>query len=543
MADRQAFKVGRYRAVYEPMCLKEALTHDAVRPGSCDRLAASWRCENCNALVTMYGHGESGLVLFAQDWFIVRDAQTNEKHLIVLEPHQINILREMTQRVKEQADPHPEKEGGGYVYGSFKYRFWVYSCPKKSGKSAIGGLIGAWAGVTFGSFNEIYFAANSRDQATTRAFAVASQIFMTARELRKKYKAQMLKNEIRLDATHTTIKAASSDWGSMAGVNPGMVVWDELWAFNTEEDERLWQELAPSPARRDSVTVVVTYAGFENESTLLHDLYLKGVGKEEHLKGKGAKFWADLPVYTNGPMFVYWDHTPRMSWHSKKWLQDERMRTSPAAWLRQYENRWTSPISAFIAPEQYDACENPGLAPLTPHPERELRVGVDLGWKHDNAAVVAVWRDPATGHPRLARYQIWRPPDGGILNIEQTVEAFILELHRGYRIRGVWYDPAQMVRSAQTLADKGIKMIELPQTEANMTAATSALYWAFVRQTLELYPAPDLREHVLTAVTAESARGVRLQKDKQSAKIDGCVALAFALHGFEAPIEDDFSFG
>ena len=44
-----------------------------------------------------------------------------------------------------------------------------------------------------------------------------------------------------------------------------------------------------------------------------------------------------------------------------------------------------------------------------------------------------------------------------------------------------------------------------------------------------MYQAPDLKEHVLNAVLVESARGIRLAKEKSSKKIDGAVALAMAL--------------
>lgn len=46
---------------------------------------------------------------------------------------------------------------------------------------------------------------------------------------------------------------------------------------------------------------------------------------------------------------------------------------------------------------------------------------------------------------------------------------------------------------------------------------------------MRLYKTPDLREHVLNAVSIETSRGIRLTKEKQSAKIDGCVALSFAV--------------
>jgi phage terminase large subunit-like protein len=44
-----------------------------------------------------------------------------------------------------------------------------------------------------------------------------------------------------------------------------------------------------------------------------------------------------------------------------------------------------------------------------------------------------------------------------------------------------------------------------------------------------LYNAPDLREHVLNAVSVETPRGIRLSKQKTSRKIDAAVALSFAV--------------
>jgi phage terminase large subunit-like protein len=46
---------------------------------------------------------------------------------------------------------------------------------------------------------------------------------------------------------------------------------------------------------------------------------------------------------------------------------------------------------------------------------------------------------------------------------------------------------------------------------------------------IRLYNAPDLREHVLNAVSVETPRGIRLSKQKTSRKIDGAVALSFAV--------------
>ena len=46
---------------------------------------------------------------------------------------------------------------------------------------------------------------------------------------------------------------------------------------------------------------------------------------------------------------------------------------------------------------------------------------------------------------------------------------------------------------------------------------------------IRLYNAPDLRQHVLNAVSVETPRGIRLSKHKTSNKIDAAVALSFAV--------------
>jgi len=59
--------------------------------------------------------------------------------------------------------------------------------------------------------------------------------------------------------------------------------------------------------------------------------------------------------------------------------------------------------------------------------------------------------------------------------------------------------------------------------------ATETLLSALTNRNLRLYRCDDLRSRVLNAVAVESPRGIRLAKERQSGKIDGCVALSFAV--------------
>src|SRR5215470_20028343 len=91
-----------------------------------------------------------------------------------------------------------------------------------------------------------------------------------------------------------------------------------------------------------------------------------------------------------------------------------------------------------------------------------------------------------------------------------------------------------MHRTITILEQAGIPIEPFPQTLPNLTLATESLYSRLSNRRLRVYPAPDLRAHVLNAASVETSRGLRLSKEKQSLKIDGAVALSFAIVAAES---------
>jgi phage terminase large subunit-like protein len=192
-----------------------------------------------------------------------------------------------------------------------------------------------------------------------------------------------------------------------------------------------------------------------------------------------------------------------------------------------HENRWTTSEAPFIAPTEWDGCVDPTLQPLLPTKDRLISIGVDVGIKHDASAVVAVAREGST--IRLVRHRIWHPTAQYPLDLEQTVEAFILDLARQYRVFEVLCDPYQFQRSMATLARAGIKIVEWAQTQARTTEMGQTLLEALKGRTLRMYPAPELREQALQTILVESPRGFRIVKESTTQKIDAIVALAMAV--------------
>ncbi len=199
----------------------------------------------------------------------------------------------------------------------------------------------------------------------------------------------------------------------------------------------------------------------------------------------------------------------------------------PATFRRLHENRWTSPTDRFITPELWDRCVSPTLTALLPSRDHELFVGVDVGIRHDAAAVVAVYRDG--DHVVLASHRIWTPGRADPLDLEATIETHLRDLHDRYRVTTIYCDPYQCHRSIMTLQRAGLPILEYPQTTAGTTRMGQTLFELLTGRNLRLYAADELRAHALHTVAIQHPRGWRLAKDKASHPIDAITALALAL--------------
>lgn len=401
----------------------------------------------------------------------------------------------------------------------------LYACPKKSGKTTINAALTLWWAFTQEAPNEILVTANDLEQAQGRVFKGMVGLVQHNAGLTRSADVQTSKVAL---SNGTTIAAIASDYAGAAGSNHGLHSADELWAYASESARRLWEELTPVPTRRNSIRLVTTYAGWEGESALLWDLYKQGVGKDEHPEGQGERLHPDLPIYANrdARLFVYWDHLPRMPWQTPAYYEAQRRSLRPGTFLRLHENTWVSAETTFITPTLWDGCVDAALTPLLPSHEHALCVGVDAGIKHDNAALVAVRRDG--DRVILATHRIWRPSPERPLDIEESIEAALRELHERYWVREILVDPYQMHRSITTLAAAGLPIREFPQTSEGTTRMGQALFDLLNGRNLRLYPSAELRQQALSTVAIEHPRGWRIAKEKASRKIDAIVALAMA---------------
>jgi phage terminase large subunit-like protein len=432
--------------------------------------------------------------------FIDRVIKRNEKNEPwTLTPYQRRVLEMALRR-----DPS----------GALLFRLVVLSEPKKSGKTFLAACLCLWWAI-INKNTEVICVANDLEQATSRVFRTVTSLIEHNQPLQRE--CEVLSNLIRV-SNGTRIWPISSDFKGAAGSRHSLAIFDELWGFSQESARRLYEELTPPPSEFSAWTLVVSYAGFLNESELLQSIYERGMS--------GRRVDTELECYENDELFLFWSHTPRQSWQDEAYYRQQRKILRPSQYLRLHENRWTSSENKFIEASVWDACVLPGLNRDT---SGSLFVGVDASVRHDSTAVCCVRFDKHSDNLLLADHRIWQPSPNEPMDLEATVETYLRRL-QNYNtiIEKVLVDPFQMHRSITTLEQAGMNIEGFAQTLPNLTLCAETLYSALTNQRLRVYNAPDLRQHIINSSSVETSRGFRLVKEKSSLKIDGAIALAMA---------------
>ncbi len=426
--------------------------------------------------------------------------------------------------------------------GELPYSTILYGTTKKSGKSAIGAAINAWYACEALEGTEQYVLAADKDQAKGR-------ILRDLKYHYRKYNASLKGSDaipVKITAdlitfpNDTFIQAIASDYASSAGSRHALTTWDELWTFTSESQRRLWDELTIIPTVPNSLRFIATYAGFINESDLLWQLYIEGVGREEHDHGRGEKIpgLEDLPCWRNGRLFTYWNHVPTMPWQTPQYYADEMISLRPAAYLRFHENRWVTSKESFIPMEWWDRATTKFDSPAEyrvddPYRSGQVFIGVDGSIKHDCTAVVGGTYDQKRGKYIQLFHKIWTPRPGDPLDLDNTLGAYLEDRCRMFNVVKIGFDPSWILQLMLKLKGKGLPVEEFYQTPKNMVEASQAFYDLLKFENYEAYPDDEVRSHILNTVAQEEGRGFRLVKDRNrtsSKPMDFSIAAAISTY-------------
>ena len=322
----------------------------------------------------------------------------------------------------------------------------------------------------------------------------------------------------------------TGDAGGLHGKTFGFLGNDEI---HTQNDWRVLEALQPDPTRRDALTWITSYDSVNDEpGTPLHDLKQLGMsGKDKRLL-----FSWYSGDYCTDPDFA--DLEPELranpssaSWADQDYLEQQRLKLPPNIYRRLHLNL-PSTAESFIRMVAWDACVDPDWREVLHDRSLAVHVGVDAGLTSDPAAIVAVYNDRATKRVKLAFHRIFVPRRGEELDLEATIAGTLRALMKRYRIVQVLYDPWQMEAMAQQLRRERVPMEKFPQTPANLTGAAQNLLELINAKNIVLYADADMRLAASRVIASEMpTRGTwKLDKSKQSHKIDVIVALAMACH-------------
>jgi phage terminase large subunit-like protein len=323
------------------------------------------------------------------------------------------------------------------------------------------------------------------------------------------------------------VRILASDVDTADGVIPTLALVDELHRHKTPDLYGVFRDgLGP----RDGKLVTISTAGADQNSALwkMRQAAINaGVEREGAYMRAGSKGfvlheWSLPPEADLDDIELVKSANP-LPVMTKERLQERHDSPSmvPWQWARFACNVWTQGEEAWLPIGVWDRCTEPGQ--IADH--AQVWGGIDLGLKHDSAAIVLVAHE---GERWRAEAHIILPPtDGTSLDIAE-LEALVREIAGRYDVQALTYDPWRFERSAQMLGDEGLLMIEHPMSNVRMAPESEALYEAIMGGKIVHNGDAEFASHVNAGVPTETERGWRLTKRKAKDKVDALIALVMA---------------
>jgi len=421
------------------------------------------------------------------------------KQPFILAPWQERIIRDIYGTVKSN--------------GMRRYTTAYVEVPKKNGKSELGAGI-ALAGLLLDEEPgaEVYSAASTRDQATI-VFRVAAQMVRNDPVLNSMCRIVDSTKTIYLrDDPNSFYKAISADAGIQDGINPHVVVFDEL---HRQRNRDLWDIFRyGSPTRSQPILFAITTAGVIGHSPICEEQH----GYARRLLDGTFSDPTYYPVIYGLDDAEDWTiegqpakgKTPATGWYKANpalgdFLPIERIRdeartalevpTEQNSFRRFRLNQWVGQETRFIPMDAWRACGPPfdvqelaglsGFGGLDLSTTRDLTAFTLVFPKDDQFFVLSYFFLPGDDLHERARkdnvpYDLWASQ--GLIHTTpgnqvdySYVRKVINDLSKLYDIREIGFDRWNATQIVQQLMDDGLTMVPIGQGYQSMNAPTAEL--------------------------------------------------------------------
>ena len=473
--------------------------------------------------------------------------------------------------IRDVYAPHTEA-------GFRQVRRAVLSVGRKNGKSAmiaalvLTHLVGPEA-IPNG---EIYSAATERDQAAL-IYKVCAQRVRADPELESILRLVDSTKTIVCYGNGSFYRALSSESGSKHGLNPTVVIYDEL---AQARDRTLYDVLDTSMGAREEPLFITISTQSNDPQHILSQLIDDGLRGDDpttvtHLYEVAEDvedIWAEESWYAANPAlgdFRLLEDMRIMAARAK------RMPSFEATFRNLYLNQRVDARSPLVPRAEWEACK--GAAAL--EAGEEIYVGLDLSGTTDLTAMMAIsaadgdrckawfWKpaDSLRDHEHRDRvpYSLWEKQ--GVISATpgRTVNyAFVAEqlaqLAADYRVVGVAYDRWRIneLRNALDAVgvvvwtdgkddnNGGLRLVPWGQGFKDMAPALDAFERSILERRLQHDGNPCLTWNIANAIAiADPAGNRKMDKSKARFRIDGAVAAAMAI-GLKSrdvvPVEPEF---
>jgi phage terminase large subunit-like protein len=210
------------------------------------------------------------------------------------------------------------------------------------------------------------------------------------------------------------------------------------------------------------------------------------------------------------------------SWRTWEVLKKKRDAVPESSFRRYFMNMHAvSGESAWLPAGAWQKCK----AEYEIEDGETIFCGLDVGGSRAATALVWVTEDLRIG------VQTWEGEEAVIY-----AEEALRDLAERFDVRRVYFDPWRFGSQALDLSQRGLRMVEYPQTNSRLVPATERLSAAILERRLRHPGDPVLDAHVHAAVAKQTERGARIAHAggrHTSNRIDAVIALAMALSAFE----------
>ena len=440
------------------------------------------------------------------------------------------VLREWQKELLKQVFARDED-------GGLKHRIALLGLPRKSGKSAIGSIIAAFALMDIKTQGaEIYSVAADRNQA--RIVFEDTKRMIQATELKDHVK--IYRDAILVPATNNVYRVLSADAPRHEGLSPTMVIFDELHA---QPNRKLWDvmSLAQGARGKQAMMIAITTAGVKTDPSGQDSVAYTNYNYGKRIISGEIK---------DPTFFMAWWEAPAEADHREKetWMmanpgfddicaasdfESAVLRTPEAEFRTKRCNQWVSSQTAWLPAGVWDKL----ASEIEILPDEDYILGFDGSYANDSTALCAVSIPKDENLPKVKLIKVWekdfdKDDESWRVSIEEVKQTILDYVQEYPQVREIACDPYRWAVMMQELEDYGLPIVEYKTNLLNlMIPATQTAFETIIEERLVHDGNPVLSRHLDNCIVKNDHRGQRVTKEASNSKkkIDAAIAFIIAL--------------